>query len=160
MTSLRPILSGDRLLLPFSGAVKGMWPHARQIAHQGIDWAILKDGPREHLALAAAGWKLPPPILRHYDWENATTPPFAVQRATAALMSSSRRCYCLNDMGCGKTRSALWAWRYLRRNGCARKLLVVAPLSTLKFTWLVEAFAIMPHVKAEVLWHRSRKKRL
>src|SRR5262252_4400551 len=156
---LQPILSRDRLLLPFEGVIKQMWPNARHLDYERRTWAVLQDGPREHLGLAAAGYKLPPPILRHYDWENADPAPFEVQKQTAALMSSHRRCYVLNDMGTGKTRSALWAWRYLRRQGCAGKLLVVAPLSTLRFTWLSEAFKILPHVKAVVL-HGDHKQRL
>jgi len=159
MNSLQPILSRDRLLLPFEGKIRAMWPRAPHLEHEGLEWAVLSDGPREHIALAAAGYRLPPPILRHYDWENTSTPPFETQKQTAALMSSNRRCYVLSDMGTGKTRSALFAWRYLRRQGCAGKLLVVAPLSTLKFTWLTEAFKVMPHVKAVVL-HGTKKRRL
>jgi SNF2 family DNA or RNA helicase len=61
-------------------------------------------------------------------------------------------------MGVGKTKAALWSWRYLNRMGVANKLLIVAPLSTLKFTWLREIHTTLPGVKAVVL-HGGRKKR-
>jgi SNF2 family DNA or RNA helicase len=59
----------------------------------------------------------------------------------------------------GKTRSALWAWDYLRGKGDAKKLVVAAPLSTLTFTWAKEAFDVLPHRKAVVL-HGAKKRRL
>jgi SNF2 family DNA or RNA helicase len=53
----------------------------------------------------------------------------------------------------------LWAWDYLHGKGCAQKLLVVAPLSTLNFTWGRECFATLPHRKVAVL-HGTKAKRL
>src|SRR5262245_46711678 len=97
---LQPILSRDRILLPFEGKIKAMWPRAPHLEFEKQQWAVLQDGPREHIALAAAGYKLPSPILRHYDWEDADPPPFETQKQTAALLSSNRRAYCLSDMGC------------------------------------------------------------
>jgi SNF2 family DNA or RNA helicase len=63
-------------------------------------------------------------------------------------------------MGTGKTKAALWAWDYLNTRGLAKKMLVIAPLSTLKFTWLREIFATLPHRKAVVLHHSSKLKRI
>ena len=159
--SLRPILSKSNrsLLLPYEGQIRQLWPNARLLEHNGTRWALVSDDPAEHVKLKAAGLDLPAPILRYYHWENASPSPFQTQRLTAAGCSHNQRFYCLNDMGTGKTRSSLWAWRYLNRAGCAGRLLVVAPLSTLKFTWLTECFAIMPDVKAVVL-HGTKKKRL
>jgi SNF2 family DNA or RNA helicase len=62
-------------------------------------------------------------------------------------------------MGTGKTRAALWAWDYLRGNNVCGKLLVLAPLSTLNFTWAREVFATLPHRKCAVL-HGDKKRRL
>ena len=59
----------------------------------------------------------------------------------------------------GKTKTALWAWDYLNKCGLTKKLLVVAPLSTLKFVWQSEAFGTLPGRKVQVL-HGSRQQRL
>ncbi len=69
------------------------------------------------------------------------------------------RCYVLNDMGTGKTRSALWAWDWLNKNKQAGKLLVVGKLSTLVLTWMKEVFEAIPHRKAVVL-HGDKATRL
>jgi SNF2 family DNA or RNA helicase len=159
--SLRPLISRANkcLLLPFEGKVAALWPQAACIQHNGTKLAIIPHTPREQIALEGIGIPVPPPILEYYDWEKTDPPPFQIQKITAALMTSSRRCYVLNDMGTGKTRAALWAWRYLNRQKCAGKLLVVAPLSTLKFTWLAECRKVIPDCKAIVLHSSTAKRR-
>lgn len=62
-------------------------------------------------------------------------------------------------MGTGKTRAALWAWDYLNSTKQAGRLLVVAKLSTLTFTWMAEIFKTIPHRKAVVL-HGDKATRL
>ena len=59
----------------------------------------------------------------------------------------------------GKTRSVLFAYDYLRKAGLVRKMLVVAPLSTLTFTWAREVFHVMPEYKVAVL-HGTKARRL
>jgi SNF2 family DNA or RNA helicase len=145
------------LLLPSNGKLKTMWPQAKTLDHYGQQLMLIPHTPREQIALQAAGVDVPPPILSYYDWEGCK--PFASQKATAALCSSNRRAYVLNQFGTGKTRAVLWAWRFLNRQDCAGKCLVVAPLSTLKFTWLAEAFKAVPGVEARVL-HGTPKERM
>lgn len=103
------------------------------------------------------GFEVPAPILAHYDWAGGN--PYDVQTKTCAMLTMNHRAYVLNGMGTGKTKAALWAWDYLRGNKLAGKLLVVAPLSTLNFTWLREIFNTVPHRKAVVL-HGTKAKRL
>jgi SNF2 family DNA or RNA helicase len=74
-------------------------------------------------------------------------------------MSENPRCYNLNDKGTGKTRTVLWTWDYLYGTGMCGKLLVVAPLSTLHFTWAAEVFKIGLNRKVAVL-HGTKKQRL
>jgi SNF2 family DNA or RNA helicase len=74
-------------------------------------------------------------------------------------MVENPRFYNLNHMGTGKTKTALWSWDYLNRQGLAGKLLVVAPLSTLNFVWAAEVFSTLPGRKVQVL-HGSRAVRL
>ncbi|HEX6825413.1 MAG TPA: DEAD/DEAH box helicase [Nitrospiraceae bacterium] len=143
------------VLVPFD-KVKALWPDAPTLDRNGTRLAVISHDPRSQIRLRAANIEVPAPILSYYDWEKGD--PFQVQKTTSALVTSFQRSYVLNDMGTGKTRAALWAWCYLHKARCAGKLLVVAPLSTLKFTWLREVFTIMPDVKAVVL-HGSRAKR-
>src|SRR5690606_30404169 len=100
------------------------------------------------------GYTVPAPILTHYDWPGQWKP-FDAQKQTAGLLTMNKRAYVLNSMGTGKTSSALWAWDYLYGAGLAGKLLVVAPLSTLRFTWAAEVFRTLSHRKVSVVWHSS-----
>lgn len=139
----------QKLLVPATSRVKALWPDARTLTHNGIDYAVIPHAPSEHMQLRSIGHEVPAPITCYYDWEQGE--PFDTQRITAALATSNGRAYILSDMGVGKTAAVLWAWRYLSRAGAAGKLLVVAPLSTLEFTWAREAMIRVPGVKVAVL---------
>lgn len=143
--------------VPVSPAVENLFPHAKQMDFGGRPHLVIPHGPTESFMLRRLGYDVPPPILTHYDWAGGK--PYEVQRKTCALMTMEPRAYVLNDMGTGKTKSALWAWDYLRSNNLCGKLLVLAPLSTLQFVWAREVLATIPHRKAVVL-HGSRKVRL
>jgi SNF2 family DNA or RNA helicase len=95
-------------------------------------------------------------FLASYDWCGGT--PFDIQRSTVKLLVTNPRAYVLNSMGTGKTKAVLWAYDALKRVGGAKKMLVVAPLSTLRFTWAREIFMTTPHLKYSVV-HGTREKR-
>jgi SNF2 family DNA or RNA helicase len=137
--------------------VQELWPNAPWLTHKGRELSVLPHNPRTQIRLRAAGIEISAPILTYYDWLKGL--PFAIQRSTAALTTGNQRSYVLNDMGTGKTRAALWSWHYLHRAGCAGKLLIVAPLSTLKFTWQHEVISTLPGMRAAVL-HGSKAQRL
>lgn len=118
---------------------------------------VVPHGLRETLLLRHAGFTVPNPIMYYYDWCGGK--PFAVQKRTCQMLTENRRAYVLNHMGTGKTKAALWAWDYMNKCGLVNKLLVVAPLSTLKFVWASEAFATMPRRKVAVL-HGTKAQRL
>ncbi|MFN7882017.1 MAG: SNF2-related protein, partial [bacterium] len=112
----------------------------------------------EHVRLARNfGIQAQPPVLTYYDWTNGT--PFEAQRLSAAMLSMEKRGYVLNGMGTGKTKTVLWAYDWLRREKQVRRMLVVAPLSTLNLTWMREVFTTTPHLRAVVLYG-TREKRL
>jgi SNF2 family DNA or RNA helicase len=157
MPSLIVSKATKQLLVPYEDQVCALWPNAHTIDHKGTKYAVIAHGPREQIQLRAIGVDVPVPILSHYGWNGGT--PFTIQKSTAALATSNTRSYILNDMGTGKTRSAIWSWGYLKQAGVAKKLLVVAPLSTLRFVWQREVLLALPGVKAVVL-HGSRAKRL
>jgi SNF2 family DNA or RNA helicase len=143
--------------VPFMPDVKNLFPQAREITFNGAQHLLLQHGLTETFVLRRLGFDVPSPIESHYDWAGGN--PFGVQKKTASMLSLNQRAYVLNDMGTGKTKSALWPWDYLYGNGACRKALVVAPLSTLNFTWAREIFATLPHRKCVVL-HGDRDRRI
>jgi len=144
--------------VPFDPAIKNLFPDAKQIDLAGSQHIVLPHGPGETVLLRNMGFDVPAPILVQYDWAGSQ-PPFEVQKKTCALLTTTARAYVLNGMGTGKTKAALWAWDFLRSCGLAGKLIVLAPLSTLNFTWMREIVATLPHRKAVVL-HGAKAKRL
>lgn len=140
--------------------IQTVLPAAREIELGGQRHLFLPHQPLESFMLRRLGYNVPSPILTSYEWPHPINePPFNAQRQTCAMLTMNNRAYVLNGMGTGKTRAILWAWDYLRSNNLAQKLLVVAPLSTLKFTWAREIFDTLPHRKCAVL-HGTKKKRL
>jgi SNF2 family DNA or RNA helicase len=161
VTSFQVSQAHQALLIPCTcKQVETLFPSAPTIQINGTAYYVLPHNTRTQIQLRAAEIEAPAPILSYYDWKSADgLTPFQVQKNTAALATSYQRAYILNDLGTGKTRAMLWAWNYLHKAKVAKKLLVVAPLSTLKFVWLHEISMTMPHVKAAVL-HGSRGRRL
>lgn len=98
---------------------------------------VLKHNVHNTLMLRNSGYDIPSPLELYYDWPGG--PPYDVQRKSATLLVENKRAYLLNQQGTGKTRTSLWAWDYLNRQGAAGKLLIVAKLSTLNFVWNREA---------------------
>lgn len=150
-----------QILVPHKESLKAFVANGvKTIYHQGETYAILPHTPRTQMQLRSAGVEAPAPILFHYDWASSDgMTPFAVQKHTASLATSHVRAYVLNDMGTGKTKSAIWAWKFLSNLGVAKKLLVVCPLSTMKFVWMKELRVTLPEIRAAVL-HGTREHRL
>ena len=71
---------------------------------------------------------VPSPIERDYDWPGQYTP-MDHQKTTASFLSITKRGFCFNEQGTGKTASAIWAADYLINKGIIKKILVVCPLS-------------------------------
>ena len=143
--------------VPVRQDLMNIFPNAKQVTLSGNDLMVIRHGVDETRLLRNIGYPIPSPILSHYDWEGGT--PFDIQKKTAAMLTMNNRAYVLNGMGTGKTKASLWSWRYLNKRGEAGKLLVVAPLSTLNFTWAKEIFNTLPGVKIQVI-HGTKVKRL
>jgi SNF2 family DNA or RNA helicase len=154
---MRPILSkaNKAIVVAPEGAATTYFPNAPKLPDGNL---VVPHALRETLLLRHMGWQIPNPMLTYYDWPGGVQP-FAAQRATCKLLTENQRAYVLNDMGTGKTKAALWAWDYLNREGFAKKMLVVAPLSTLRFTWGGECFRTLPNRKVIVL-HGTKQERL
>jgi SNF2 family DNA or RNA helicase len=130
-------------------------PNARLWTYQGHPLIVVPHRTPEVKLLNNLGFSPPHPVDHYYDWP-ARFAPMDAQRATVRFLTTHNRAYCLNDLGTGKTLSALWAFDYLKKEGLAKRMLVVAPLSTLERTWADEVFKHFPHLTATVL-HASVK---
>lgn len=150
-----------KVILPYETMLANIFPDAPILTREGKQFIAIDHDIEEVQFLRAAGITAPAPILYHYDWckPQPDKMPFGVQKATAALLTTNKRAYVLNSFGTGKTKSALWAWHFLYINGLAGKLIVIAPLSTLTFTWASEVFQTLPGIKMNVL-HGTRDRRL
>ena len=125
-----------------------------------LGWQVQRHiANKARLTLRNLGYDVRPPMMETYDWNGDT--PFDAQRITAALITTNRRSYVLNGIGTGKTRSVLYAYDYLKKAADTYgKLLVTAPLSTLRQTWEREVAMVFPHLKVAVLHGHNKAKRI
>lgn len=143
--------------VPVDPTILNTIPSAKVVTFDGKPFAVVPHNVDTTRFLRNLGHDVPAPILSQYDWAGGT--PFEVQKKTAAMLTMNSRAYVLNGMGTGKTKASLWSWHYLYKNRQAGKLLIVAPLSTLNFTWAREVFQTLPGIRVQVL-HGARQKRL
>ena len=148
---------GRHVAVPWHAGLANAVPHARDFLWQGSRMLLLPNAASEARIARNVGIPMPPPILTSYDWLN--TKPWDIQRTTAALLTESERCYVLSSMGTGKTRAVIYAADYLMRRGLAKRMLVIAPLSTLTPVWERELFQLMLKRRVNILYG-SREKRL
>lgn len=149
------IVSKSNRALVAPGVLKSAFPEAPLLPDGNI---VVPHDLRTTKMLRAVGFKLPNPMTSYYAWPGSRAP-FEVQKRTCELLTEFTRSYVLSHMGTGKTKAALWAWDWLYESGYAKKMLIVAPLSTLNFTWMKEIFETLPHRKAVIL-HGAKKRRL
>lgn len=114
-------------------------------------------GVDEAMVLKNLGFSVPAPILQYYQWP-ARFAPMEHQKDTAAFLTTHKRALCLNAPGTGKSISSLWAADFLLTEKVARKVLIVAPLSTLMVVWGRELKHHLPH-RSFVICTGTRQKR-
>lgn len=132
-------------------------PTAKQIHIQGQDFVVVPHKFDEVKVLRNIGIKAPAPILHYYDWPGRYKP-FKHQRLTSAFLTMYPKCLVLNQIGTGKTMSALWAADYLMKKKLVKKVLILSPLSTLERVWADAVFLDFPHRRSVVL-HGTAEKR-
>jgi SNF2 family DNA or RNA helicase len=76
--------------------------------------------------------------------------PFIHQKHTVKFLIANIRAFVLNDMGTGKTLSAIWASDILLCAKKIRRILIITPLSTMKSVWYNELFLNVPHRRAGI----------
>jgi SNF2 family DNA or RNA helicase len=124
------------------------------------DILVLPHRLDETQVLRNLGFDVPSPILHYYDWPGRYKP-YEHQRQTAAFLTLHKKSLVLNEIGTGKTQSALWAADYLLKTKKVNRVLIMSPLSTLERVWGDAVFMNFPHRKAVVLHGAAaRRKRL
>lgn len=109
-------------------------PSAKELVVKGHKFVVVPHEVENVATLRTLGIEAPSPILHHYDWPGRFKP-FDHQKETAAFLTVHKKCLVLNDLGTGKTMSALWAADYLMKQGLVKKVLIISPLSTLERVW-------------------------
>lgn len=94
----------------------------------------------------------------NYNWPGPFKP-MSHQIETTSFMVYNPRSFVLNDMGTGKTASALWAIDYLLKQKEISRAIVVAPLSTLERVWRDEAFKLLTNRRVQLLYGSSEKRK-
>lgn len=150
------LIKSGAVVLPYDSSVVQAIPYAKEGVVNGQHVVACRHGLDETLVLRNLGFPVPSPISTAYNYTGRFKP-MAHQTATAEFLTLHRRCFVLNDMGTGKTASALWAIDYLMQQGILRRVLIVAPLSCIG-VWVNEAFAVTPHRTIAAI-HGSREKR-
>ncbi len=146
-----------QVVLPYRADVETILRSAAQRFEHGGAWYLaVQHSVQAVRLLRNLGLTVPSPALSYYDFNGGN--PFESQKATVDMCTISRRAYVLSEMGVGKTRAVLWAYDYLRREGLANKLLVVAPLSTLTTVWENEVFENFSHLRTVVLYGDKKRR--
>lgn len=139
-------------------AVANVIPHAKKFTHNGEELLAIPYGVDESMVLKNLGFSVPAPITEYYDWPGRFSP-MDHQKGTASFLTMNKRALCLNAPGTGKSISSIWAADFLLTEGVARKVLIVAPLSTLKVVWGRELKHHLPH-RSFVICTGNKQKRL
>lgn len=145
-----------KVVIPYRADIENiLGSAATRFTSGGKFWLAVPHDVQTSVLLRNMGIPVSSPIQYYYDW---TGTPFESQRATADLLTLSRRAFVLSEMGVGKTRAVLYAYDYLRSVGRLHSLLVSAPLSTLVTVWENEVFENFPNLKTTVLYGDRRRR--
>jgi len=117
-------------------------PTAQQVTVNGSTFTAVPHKPDEVRVLRNLGIKAPAPILHYYDWSGELIP-YHHQRLTSAFLTMNEKAMVLNEIGTGKTYSALWSADYLMKVDVIKKVLIISPLSTLERVWGDAIFKIV-----------------
>jgi SNF2 family DNA or RNA helicase len=141
------VKSHKKLVLPEQGnqQVLNVIPHAKRFIYNGEKLIALQHGLEETKLLRNLGFKqTPAPIHHYYSWPGRFAP-MKHQKETAAFMTLHNRALCLSAPGTGKTLSILWAADYMLQEKLINRVLIIAPVSTLKPVWATEIVHHLSH---------------
>lgn len=132
-------------------------PTAKRLTVGGVDITVVPHKLDEVKVLRNLGIAAPSPILHYYKYPGRFTP-FDHQKQTSAFLTMHKKCLVLNQIGTGKSLSALWAADYLMSIGQVKKVLILSPLSTLERVWGDEIYKNFPG-RTSVTLHGTAEKR-
>lgn len=129
--------------------------------HQKINGHCIavRHGVEETKLLRNLGINAPSPIFTYYDWPRRYPFVFEHQKETSAFLTLNNRCFVFNDMGLGKSLSALWAADFLINQGLVRKVLILSTMTCMETVWQHELFTNLPH-RTSMIVHGPRETRL
>jgi len=133
-------------------------PTAKKMSYNGTELVVTPHRNDEVKILRNLGIKAPAPILHYYKWSGRFEP-YDHQKMTSAFLTMNRRALVLNEIGTGKTQSALWAADYLIQIGVISKVLIISPLSTLERVWGDSIFMNFPHLRSVTLHGTSERRK-
>ena len=145
------------LVEPTNNTTQVNLPGSKVITYKGKEYVALKHNLDSCHQLARLGIECVSPIRTDYEWSGQYTP-FTHQLRTAEFFANHWRAFCFNEIGTGKTLSALWAADYLMQQGKIKKAIITSTLSTLQTVWADEIFRHLPH-RTFAIVHGSEKKR-
>ena len=145
-----PKVQGLALKLNNPQIVLNSIPTAKPLSVRGRELDVCPHKLTEVWALRKLGINAPSPIMHYYNWKGKFKP-YEHQKNTADFLTIHKRCLVLNEIGTGKTQSALWASDYLMELGLVKKCLILSPLSTLERVWSDAIFMSFIDRRATVL---------
>lgn len=155
------LLSDDKRRVAIEASVDGrieVLTNAKRQILNGRDMWVMDYSLDNFIHAHVLRIPLPAPIRHRYTWCGRYKP-MAHQMTTAAFCTRYERLFVLNEIGTGKTLSALWAADFLMREGAIKKCVILSTLSTLNPVWGAEIFQHFPHRRFFIL-HGAAKKRV
>ena len=151
------LIGGKALLLKLRNPsrVTTTIPNSVQVNKQEVK---VNFGIDEVHTLKELGIKAPSPIETRYQWSGKYKP-FKHQKTTAAFLTMNRKSFCFNEQGTGKTASAIWAADFLMKQGNARRVLVICPLSIMDSAWRDDLETFAPHRSVDVAYGAAKKRK-
>ncbi len=125
--------------------------HPKIVEYKGEEYLLVKYGIDLCQRLAKIGVRIPGPIRYFYDWPGEYIP-YNHQAVTSDFMTQNLRSFCFNEIGTGKTLSAIWAADFLMNLGVIHKVLIICTLSTLDRVWTKEIAHSVIHRSSEVVY--------
>lgn len=145
--------------VPDPTAITTVLPHSRVVQYEGRPVVQVRYGIDETRVLRNMGIPVASPIRHLYEWRGKYKP-YQHQLVTSDFFTLNSRAICLNDMGSGKSVSALWAADYLMDSGVIDKALIVCPRSTMHAVWEDEIVKHFMFNRRCVVLSGSRERRL
>lgn len=136
--------------------VATLFPHHQRLDHNTV---AIRHGVEEVRVLKNLDIEAPSPISTHYSWPGRYTP-FRHQRDTSAFFTLNSRCFCFNDMGLGKSLSALWAADFLQNEGILNRVLILTTMSCMEPVWQHEIFTNFMHRTSMVVHGSAARRKL